>query len=195
MLAADRSVSKDRQYGEKVENIRRDHVLRYLFAAENIPDGSRVVDIACGCGYGSWILKEAGHEVTGVDISDEAISYAQQHYKGPTYTCQKAEDVKGEWDAIVTLETLEHIATPEVVLNLQAPLLIASVPNEEKYRFSEKKFAADAYPHLRHYTPQEFERLLYGCGFKVMQWFCQKDNGGEIFTGTDGKFLLVVASR
>lgn len=184
-----------RQYGATVEAIRRDHVLRYFFAADNIPKGSKVLDLACGCGYGSWILREAGLEVTGVDISSEAISYAENQYKGPTYLCQKAEDTKGKWDAIVTLETLEHLSTPEVVLNLEAPLVIASVPNEDCYPFDPQRFSGDDYPHLRHYRPQEFEILLRSCGLTVSEWYCQKSKDGDITKGTDGKFLLVIATR
>lgn len=161
-----------------------------------IPEGSRVLDIACGCGYGSWLMEQAGLKVTGVDISKEAIDYANEHYKGPTYLCQEAQATKGEWDAVVTFETLEHIENPKSVLEaVPAPLLIASVPNEEVYVFKAHKFRNDDYPHLRHYTPKEFEELLVSAGYTVTGKLCQKDKHGDISDGTDGRFLIYLATH
>jgi SAM-dependent methyltransferase len=184
----------DRQYGPTLDFIRRDHTQRYFFAANRLR-GRKVLDLACGCGYGSWILHQAGNEVTGVDIEAEAITYAKRHYEGPTYLNQPGEETKGEFDALVTFETLEHLANPESVLAVQAPLVIASVPNEERYPFIKGNFADDKYPHLRHYTPEEFEGLLESAGFKVRERFCQPTKLGEIVEGTDGLFLIYVANR
>lgn len=189
-------MDKTRQYGISVDMIRWDHVARYIYAAEMIPEGSKVLDLACGCGYGSWLLHGVGNEVTGVDISEEAIEYAKRHYKGPTYLCQKAEDTNGEWDAIVSFETLEHLDSPlEVLKAVQAPLIIASVPNEELFKFKPARFAGDEYPHKRHYTPEEFHNLLNDAGYVVAQRFCQPDKAGEIIEGTQGIFLIYIARR
>lgn len=183
-----------RQYGS-IEEIRPDHVKRYLFAASLIPKGSTVLDIACGCGYGSWILHKAGLEVTGVDISGEAISYAEKNYQGPKYICADALEVKGNWDAIVTFETLEHLDRPEILLaNLKGKGLVASVPNEEVMPFRAEHFAGDAYPHRRHYTPKEFDELLESTGHKVLRRYSQKDKRGEIEEGTDGMFLIYAST-
>lgn len=187
-----------RQWGP-IERIRLDHVNRYVFAAEylgkKLKRGAKVLDIACGCGYGSWILHGAGFEVTGVDISSEAISYAERNYQGPTYLCQKAEDTKGKWDAVVTFETLEHLANPQAVLALEAPFLIGSVPNENQYPFSEERFDGDEYPHLRHYTPMQFQELLEDKGWTVAEKFCQVDKLSKVEKGTDGMFLIYIAKQ
>lgn len=182
-----------RQYGP-IEQIRRDHVRRYLLAAE-ILQKKKVLDLACGCGYGSWLLHGAGNEVTGVDIEPEAIAYARKHYQGPEYRCESAEGFKGSFEAIVSFETLEHLDRPEVVLAIEAPLIIASVPNEERYPFSKEKFAGDKYPHKRHYTPQEFEELLNSAGYEVTDKFCQKDKHGDIHPGSDGMFMIYAARK
>jgi len=182
-----------RQYGP-IHSIRRDHLQRYFFAAERLK-GKRVLDLACGCGYGSWLLHEAGNEVTGVDIEPEAIAYAKKHYQGPSYLCQAGEETKGEWDALVTFETLEHLDKPEAVLAIQAPLVIASVPNEERFPFRAEKFSGDKYPHKRHYTPMEFDLLLNEAGYGVTERWCQKDKHGDVVEGTDGMFLIYVGRR
>lgn len=133
--------------------------------------------------------------MTGVDISDEAINYAKQHYQGPAYLCQKGEETVGKFDALVSFETLEHLDRPEIVLAIDAPLIIASVPNEERYPFSGERFENDKYPHKRHYTPAQFEKLLNDAGFKVRERFCQPNKRGEIREGTDGLFLIYIANR
>ena len=54
-----------------------DHIERYKFSNQYV-DGKIVLDISCGTGYGSKILYEAGaYKVIGIDISNEAINFAQ----------------------------------------------------------------------------------------------------------------------
>lgn len=188
---------KTRQYGTTLEHIKLDHVERYLFAGVTLTKGMKVLDLACGCGYGSWVLHKAGMDVTGVDISQEAITYAEQYYKGPKYLCQEAKDTKGEWDAIVTFETLEHLDRPEdVFLHNKAKVVIASVPNEKVIPFKASNFSGDSYPHRRHYTPDEFDFLLESVGYKVRERHCQKTKmPGTVTKGTQGKFLIFVGER
>lgn len=184
---------KDRQYG-RLEEIRPDHKRRYILAANVIPVGARVLDLACGCGYGSWILHVTGCKVTSVDISEEAIAYARENYDGPDYICQKAEETEGQWDAMVSFETLEHLPDPLILLrNVKAQVLVASVPNEERYPFKKENFEGESFPHLRHYTPAQFEDLLVSGGYKVANMLCQKDKLGTIYPGTDGMFLIAIA--
>lgn len=186
-----------RQYGKDLGEISPDHVRRYLFAACEIPPGSMVLDLACGCGYGSWILHQSGCKVVAGDISNEALDYARRYYEGPTYIHADAENIGNvEVDALVSFETLEHLKSPEKLLNgVRADLLIASVPNQERYPFNPALFKDDAYPHQRHYTPDEFTGLIEGCGYKVSSRWCQKHKLSEIAEGTNGVFLIYVAHR
>jgi hypothetical protein len=134
--------------------------------------------------------------VTGVDIEPEAIAYARKHYQGPSYEIQSAYAVRGSFDALVSFETLEHLDDPLSVLKaVDVPLVIASVPNEERYPFSKEKFAGDDYPHLRHYTPEQFHGLLNDAGYVVARTWCQKDKQGDIHPGSDGMFMIYLARR
>ncbi len=181
-----------RQYGT-LEQIRPDHVERYKFAARHLQKGLKVLDLACGCGYGSWIMHKAGLEVTGADIEPEAISYARENYPGPAYLNQAAEETRGPYDALVSFETLEHLEDPGLVLrSIQAPLVLASVPNEERYPFSAERFAGDKYPHKRHYTSAQFKQLLNDSGYAVQSVWCQKGKASKVESGTDGMFLIYV---
>ena len=70
----------ERQVAPTLDGIRRDHVARYEWAAKIIPAGSRVIDFACGVGYGTRVLCDAGHAAFGYDIDTEAHAYAVDHY-------------------------------------------------------------------------------------------------------------------
>jgi 2-polyprenyl-3-methyl-5-hydroxy-6-metoxy-1,4-benzoquinol methylase len=185
-----------RQYGKSIDQIRLDHVNRYKFASELV--SGDVLDAACGVGYGSRILHDAGCRVTGIDIDEKAIAAAKKYYPGPQYICCDVRDCfLGTFDAVVSFETLEHVEKPEVAINYFrgcAKNLVASVPNEEHYPFVAKNFKWDDYPHFRHYRPHEFEKLLTSCGWNVMSKHCQKGKHAPVVEGTDGMFIIFVCS-
>ena len=175
------------------------HVKRYLFASEH--SFGRVLDAACGVGYGSALLRASCPEVVGVDKSQDAVDWAERYFPGPSYICGDIEQSpwEGRFDTVVSLETIEHIKDPEKALKAFrvacAGIFIASVPNEEKYPFKAETFANDESPHFRHYTPVEFEGLLSSCGFTVMAKFCQVEKTRpEVVEGTDGKFLIYICN-
>ena len=58
-----------------------EHWHRYHFAVPLVRD-ARVLDVACGSGYGSALLARRAHKVTGVDISPDAIAHARTSYGG-----------------------------------------------------------------------------------------------------------------
>jgi 2-polyprenyl-3-methyl-5-hydroxy-6-metoxy-1,4-benzoquinol methylase len=85
----------------------------YLFARE-FCSGKNVLDAACGYGYGSALIREAGSSVTGVDLSREAIAYARTRYLRPSIKFQEmdATDLKFDrntFDTVVSIETFEHL--------------------------------------------------------------------------------------
>ena len=186
-----------RQGSPHVAGINPDHLKRYYFAANRVSMGMRVLDAACGIGYGSQILWHVWGDVDAADLSMDAIAQARCYYPGPRYVrldLEKAPDLP--YDLTVSLETIEHLKHPELFLNKIAGPLIASVPNEERYPFNPETFKDDEYPHQRHYTPEQFDALLVSCGFRVTERWCQKDgNSGVIVPGTDGMFLIYVCER
>ena len=61
--------------------IRRElHLSRYRFA-KSYCAGKRVLDAACGTGYGSAVLAEAADEVHGIDKCGEAVAYAGKNLR------------------------------------------------------------------------------------------------------------------
>lgn len=184
----------ERQVAPDVSGIRRDHVARYQFVAGRLAPSSRVLDLACGVGYGAMILARAGHKVTAVDASPEAIAYARAHYAHPniTYVCATAEGLSARerFDAVVSFETLEHLADPAPILARwasEAGALYASVPNETVFPHRGRvKF------HHRHYTRAEFKALLEQSGWEAVEWHGQAGPVSEVEPGIEGRTLIAV---
>ena len=136
------------------------HLARYEFAAKHLRPG-RVLDLACGVGYGTKLLAErSGGPVIGADLSREAIEYARRRYGGPGVEFRVADamtfaDAAG-FDSIVSLETVEHLPDPHGFLAHAVSLLrpggtfVASVPTtpstdvnpHHRHDFSERSFRA-----------------------------------------------------
>ncbi len=138
------------------------HLARYQVAKQFVC-GKRVLDIACGEGYGSLLMKQWGAKnVTGIDIDLAAIKSANRHFviDGVSFICGDAETLTSDdkFDVIVSLETMEHVENEQTYLSkLQSVLakdgvLIISCPNDHWY-FSENE--SNPY-HLRKYTFQDF---------------------------------------
>lgn len=188
----------ERQVAPTRKGIRRDHVARYEFAARTLPPGSRVLDLACGVGYGSRILAEAGHTVIGLDVDADAIAYARQHYAHELASFREFDASQGSieqfgtQDAAVCFETIEHIEDPRPMLKQFARTctrLIASVPNESVF-----PWRGHAY-HFRHYTQDQFLALLTECGWHVTGWHGQAGTESEPVADQNGRTLIAVCER
>jgi 2-polyprenyl-3-methyl-5-hydroxy-6-metoxy-1,4-benzoquinol methylase len=149
--------------------IAKQHFRRYKKASEYV-QGGRILDIACGVGYGSRMLRDAGAtEVIAVDLSSTAIEYAQQRYGAPgiEFICANAEEFKlpGTFDVIVTMETVEHLQNPLAFLQkLRKGLskggkLILSVPLGQTSHF-------DPY-HIHDFDEANLTNLLEAAGFST----------------------------
>ena len=180
----------DRQVQTTLKNIHPGHKARYNFAASRV--SGFVLDAACGIGYGSQMLNSVA-DVTGIDIHPEAIDFAREHYFGPTYKLANIETWEPQqFDWVVSFETIEHLKRPELALNAfrASDNLIISTPNELVNPFRKEKHQGE-YPHQRHYTPDEFEALLEGTGWKVKERLGQENKLSPV-TRCSGAFLVWV---
>ena len=96
-----------------------EHVRRYELAAALLTDDDNVIDAGCGVGYGAALLGDRTGTVLGLDISQEAIDYAQEHYSSDRVRFRTA-DLEQEpvpaCDVVVAFEFIEHIDRPEAFL-------------------------------------------------------------------------------
>jgi 2-polyprenyl-3-methyl-5-hydroxy-6-metoxy-1,4-benzoquinol methylase len=165
------------------------HAARYHWATQFIRPGDRVLDAACGLGYGSAILADAtlADSVVGVDLDEDAIRYATDHYardrRRLNFETRDLSTVsdwsRASFDVIVSFETLEHLTAPAKFLaecqRLLTPggRLICSVPNE-----CVEDDCADSRPqHLHIFTRALLEQL---CGkFLAIEQVCAQTFGGR----------------
>jgi SAM-dependent methyltransferase len=123
------------------------------------------LDVGCGVGYGSWIIKNQGAaEVLGVDISEEALNYAKKNYaaEGVSFNigdCENLENYPEQFDIIVAFEFIEHIKYQKKFIestksNLRNDgIFFVSSPNKNTYQ-NQNPF------HINELTPGSFKRML-----------------------------------
>ncbi len=89
-------ITRDKFY--QIENTIRlqEHIRRYASIRRFL--FGNVLDFACGCGYGSFLLSSNPDvtKVVGIDKDDESISWAKEHYQTEkcTYICEDVGNVK-----------------------------------------------------------------------------------------------------
>ena len=152
---------------ECVREIRYEHVHRYAFA-QSLVAGRRVLDAACGEGYGSALLAGTAAAVTGVDRSSGSIEHARRRYPLDNLDFQVADcrDLPlpaDSFDCIVSFETLEHMEDHEGLLRefrrVLRPdgFLLLSSPDKAVY--TEKLQNRNEF-HVRELYRNELENLL-----------------------------------
>jgi SAM-dependent methyltransferase len=148
----------------------RRHLVVYEWIAERV-DGLRVADLACGEGYGSDVLATAAAEVVGVDANPEAHEHARLRYRRPNLRFERGlvEAFDEDCDAIVFLQTIEHVERPDELLErfaATAPVSYVSTPNRLTLAPAGAEKSDNPW-HLREYTVAEFRALLAPCFARV----------------------------
>ena len=143
----------------------RRHVAVYRWIAERCA-GLDVVDMACGEGYGSAILAEHAAAVTGVDANPEAHEHARLRYTGPRlrFVRDLVESYSEPCDAVVFLQTIEHLEDPGAVLDhfrgLLRPGGVAYVSTPNVLTLAPEGAEKSGNPwHVREYRASEFRDL------------------------------------
>lgn len=153
------------------------HIQRYLWAKQRFKN-KRILDAGCGSGYGAYWLAENNISVLAVDLSKNAIKYAQKEYQRPNLTYKRLDLAKPgialdyQFDVIISFDVLEHIHKADVYLaNLErhtAPsgVVIVGTPNWKMtpaYNSPYTELSEDGRwnpYHIREYTPEELSELL-----------------------------------
>lgn len=140
-------------------NVAKEHLHRYAFAL-NYVKGKKVLDIACGEGYGANLLSNSAEFVFGVDNVEEVVRYATNKYvkKNLEFKVGLAEKIPFPdryFDVVVSFETIEHLVYQKEmiqeihrVLDINGMLIISS---------PDKKFYSDS----RDYKNEFHEKELY----------------------------------
>lgn len=156
-----------------------EHLARYWLLREACR-GKRVLDVACGEGYGSSLLRTWGAtEVVGVDLSRDAIENAKMRFGAPGISyrigdaCNLHTVLKDteQFDLVACFETMEHVPNvPGLLRGIRERLapggsIVISCPNDLE--------VLDGQPnefHLRTYTFQEFQTVTTEVLGPAVQW-------------------------
>lgn len=145
----------------------RRHLVVYEWIRSRV-EGLKVIDMACGEGYGSSVLGGVAREVVGVDANPEAFAHATARYTSGhvRFARDLVETFDEPADAVVFLQTIEHVQNPDEILerfktlvgDSPSPVVIVSTPNlltlaPEGAEKSENPW------HVKEYRPEEFLKL------------------------------------
>jgi SAM-dependent methyltransferase len=147
------------------------HVATYKYSL-NFVAGKKVLDYGCGSGYGTALISSTCSEITGVDVSSEAIAHAKSHFNGSNLTYMHVERIEvspmpfpdSSFDVVLSFQVIEHVEdVPAYLRELERVLvpggvIMIATPDRSSRLFSFQK------PwniwHLREYSQAQLQKEL-----------------------------------
>lgn len=162
-----------------------EHLFRYLVVKDYLKGNEKILDIACGSGYGAALLAKALNtgSVIGGDLDQGAVDYCNSRFKELPVTFEVLDIFnlpfkKETFDIITSFETIEHVKDGALMLSkleeVLKPngLLFLSTPNFPVN--SPKGFIENPY-HIHEYTIGELRSLVLE-KFEIVKFGGQKYN-------------------
>jgi ubiquinone/menaquinone biosynthesis C-methylase UbiE len=87
--------------------------MEFLSRVDLLKPGHKILEVGCGMGRMTWDLMQQGYDITGCDISNEAINYGLNKYEDINLQVQPAESLSyadNSFDMVLSFDLLEHIA-------------------------------------------------------------------------------------
>lgn len=177
-----------------------EHLSRYSFAAR-LARGRRVLDVACGTGYGTAELSRVAQLAVGIDVAADAVTAASSQYRSPNLSflvgdARQLPFKAGTFDLLVAFEVIEHLQDWNRLLEEARRLLapggqfVVSTPNRVYY--AESRQAAGANPfHVHEFEFAEFEEALRSF-FPSVSLFLQDHAPAIVFHAARSECLSAV---
>lgn len=148
------------------------HLATYDFTLPHV-QGKRVLDFGCGTGYGAHRIAPSCASVLGVDVSTEAVSYAQSRYSAANLEFRTLPPVEeealpftdGSFDVVLSFQVIEHVPSPAAYLSEVRRVLaddgvfIVATPDRSTRLLSRQR-PWNRY-HVYEWAPADFDRLLH----------------------------------
>jgi 2-polyprenyl-3-methyl-5-hydroxy-6-metoxy-1,4-benzoquinol methylase len=140
----------------------RRHLAVYRRIAVRVA-GRRVIDMACGEGYGADVLAQRAATVVAVDANPEAHEHARLRYRRPNLRFERdlVDRFAEPCDDVVFLQTIEHVVEPGAVLDHFRSLgQVAYISTPNVLTLAPKGAERSGNPwHLHEYRAEEFRAL------------------------------------
>lgn len=150
--------------------IRHGLILRLLWHHFGTHRPLTVIDAGCGRGWLTGRLRELGHDVSGYDVSSDAVDRATDEH-GPWFTATPLDRIprRERADAVISMDVLYHLtdddqwrASMERLTELVAPggaFLFSAWMDHERQQLGD---------YIVHRSRAEHEALLRELGFRLV---------------------------
>ncbi|MBT5235421.1 MAG: class I SAM-dependent methyltransferase [Candidatus Marinimicrobia bacterium] len=136
---------------------------RYKFISKMLNPGGSVIELGCSDGLGTMILRQVSQHVTAVDFDHRVIEWAKGHLEDDGIQFYQDDILnldKGEFDAVVSLDVIEHIYLENADVFLKAVVrhlkengvAIVGTPN-----ITAEKYATKNEQHVNLYTGERLK--------------------------------------
>lgn len=162
------------------------HIATYNFCLPYVR-GKKVLDFGSGSGYGTHLIANECAHITGIDISGEAVDFANSRYRANNLDYVKIDKIETKplpfddntFDTVISFQVIEHIHRVDLYLReikrvlKPAGTLIIATPDRKTRLFPGQR-PWNIY-HIYEYSPESFikavspvfpETTLYGMSGK-----------------------------
>jgi len=150
----------------------------FFLSDPKAPKRGRLLDLGCGVGIFLAAARDAGFEVTGIDLNQNAVRFSRERYGLRDVSAMRPADflatrAKEKFDVVTFFEVLEHQEDPQGFLNVAKEcladegFLAVSVPNRNRWQ---KGIETLDYPpnHLTRWSPRALRNFLERNGLEVL---------------------------
>lgn len=176
-------MAEERQAYNEISPWWGEHIHRYREAIKGIPKDAKVLDLACGNGYGAFLISEyTSDNVIGGDLDKTVIEGCKNQFqrKNLIYKVMDATNIPYKeqfFDCVVSFETIEHTKEYEsVLLEFYRVLkpggkLFLSTPNIKIN--SPEGIIRNKY-HTQEFNYSELKKIIKRLNFKTIDFYGQK---------------------
>lgn len=147
------------------------------------PKGKKFLDVGCNVGYAVAAAKGLGFDAFGIDIDEDAVATAKEHFGAENFAPLSVEDYAASGkkaQVIHTSEVIEHVPDPHSFVRALAEILIPggilylTTPDGNHFMLPQNftRWEACTPPeHIVYFSRKGLKILLEANGFKVRKFF------------------------
>lgn len=178
------------KYVDQIAHVRLPQLQEFI---DMLPNGARVLDVGCAGGRDSAILRDAGFEVIGIDLSEIFLELARERVPGVEFQLMDARELKfghdtfdGIWVNAVLLN-LDRSEIPGVLHGLAKTMkpggiCVVGVKEGEGEKFIGEAFVENMKRRETYFGKLEMEELLRSAGFEITRSYISGDELGRSTT-------------